>query len=78
MFTVRGIGNGHYVQLCYTLLADDKTTRSYEHSLDKLAEICPFTLTEAVVDFKKAIHSALVGKLPNLRVVGCRFHLREA
>jgi len=48
LFTVHGVRNGHYVQLCYGLLAD-KSTKNYEDFLDKLTTICPMTPTKAVV-----------------------------
>jgi hypothetical protein len=77
LFTVHGVRNGHYLQLCYALLPD-KTTKSYEDFLDKLTEICPFIPTNAVVDFETAVHNALVDKWPNLTIIGCRYHLRQA
>ena len=77
LFTVHGICNGHYVQLYYALLPN-KTTESYENFVDHLLEICPFTPSETVLDFKTAIHNALQKKWPDVTVVRCRFHLRQA
>lgn len=59
LFTVHGIQNGHYVQLCHALLPN-KSIPSYKVFLEKLIEICPLAPTTAVVDFETAIHASLL------------------
>lgn len=77
LFTVHGIRNGHYVQLCYALLPDE-TTATYIAFVELLSNVCPLAPTTSVVDFESAIHNALRSKWPNVTIVGCRFHLRQA
>lgn len=78
LFTVHGIKNGHYVQLCFALLPD-KTTLSYTNFLEKLVDLCPLLApTSVVVDFETGIHTAMLTLWPHVQLIGCRFHLRQA
>lgn len=78
VFTIHGIENGNYVQLCHVLLPS-KCTSTYIKFLNILTDICPLLApSTVVVDFESAIHSAILAVWPGTQIVGCRFHLRQA
>lgn len=78
LFTVHGLKNGYYIQLCYAILPN-KTTVTYTHFLKKLVEMCPpLNPKHVVLDFETAIHHAILSQWPTTELKGCRFHLRQA
>jgi len=79
LFTVHGIQNGNYVQLCFALLPSKKSTAAYVAFLELLLNLCPLlTPSTIVVDYEISIHNAVRQLWPGVEVVGCRFYLREA
>lgn len=82
LFTLHIIKNGHYIPLAFCLLPNklEKTYKKLFELLRNKCEQCKFTLApkHAVVDFEIAIHNAIKSVWPNVKLVGCRFHLRQA
>lgn len=82
LFTIHGFLNGHYIPLVFCLLKD-KTQKSYEFCLSKVAELCKnvdvnLSPLEIVVDFEMSIHNAINSIWENIKISGCRFHLTQA
>lgn len=71
LFTIYGIKNGNYVQLCYALLPSECTV-TYTHFLNVLTDVCPLVASSTVVvDFESEISRVWSGT----KIVGCEFHL---
>ena len=78
LFTVHGLKNGYYIQLCYAI-SPNKTIVTYTHFFKKLVEICPrLSPKHVVLDFETAIHHAILSQGPTIELKSCRFHLRQA
>lgn len=78
-FTIHGMSNGHYIPLLFCLLPD-KQAETYKKLFHVITNECKFSLNiaEVVIDFEKAIHKAVEETWPNVRIIGCRFHLGQA
>ena len=59
-------------------LLPDKATDSYSHFLTALSDVCLLIATTAIVNFETAINNTQRRKWPDMTIVGCRFHLRQA
>jgi hypothetical protein len=82
MFTIHGIKNGHYVPLVFCLLPN-KSKESYSKTFDIIKSKCTmlrlnFEPREVVVDFEESIHKAVREMWPNVKLIGCRFHLSQS
>lgn len=79
LFTIHSYADNQYVPLVFCLL-QDKKKRSYTEALDATRKECAehglqFHPECAVVDFEEAIHGSLRSTFPDIKLVGCRFHL---
>lgn len=82
LFTIHGHLSGHYVPLVFCVLPD-KTADSYSKAFEFVIKQCSehllsFRPSEIVVDFEKAIHTAAKNIWPQIKIIGCRFHLSQA
>ena len=79
LFTVRGVQNGHYIQLCHGLLAD-KSTKSYDDLWDKLTATCPMTPIKAMAKHyhRRLPESAAQINAPVRNLLVCAFYSSNA
>jgi hypothetical protein len=82
MFTIHGKKNCHYVPLVFCLLPN-KSKESYSNTFDIIKSKCTmlrlnFEPREVVVDFEESIHGAVREMWPNVKLIGCRFHLSQS
>ncbi len=82
LFTVHVIQNGYYIPLIFSLLAN-KQSSTYEKLFLILKKECEqistcFKPNEIVADFETAIHTAARNIWPDVKIIGCRFHLTQS
>lgn len=82
LFTIHGLKNGHYVPLVFCLLPN-KAASTYEAAFRLIVNKClehglTFYPERIVVDFEISIHLAIKVIWSAARIVGCRFHLKQA
>lgn len=82
LFTIHGYINGHYIPMLFCLLPN-KTAITYKQLFRLIISAClrkniVLHIREVVMDFEKAIHSAVSDVWPDIKVIGCRFHLTQS
>jgi len=82
LFTVIIFKNGHYVPLSYFLLPD-KCANTYANAFRCIVEKCSvqnvqFNPSTLVADFEEAIHVGAKFVWPQMKIIGCRFHLTQS
>ena len=81
-FTIHTIKNGVYIPLLFCLLKD-KHASTYQFLFESLKQLCLENLIllnpeEIVIDFEPGLHKAAKDTWPNIKIVGCRFHLSQS
>lgn len=82
LFTIHVFINDHYVPIFFCLLPN-KESATYKKLFILIKEECEkhniiFYVDEVVVDFEKAIHKAILDFWPEVKIIGCRFHLCQS
>jgi len=81
LFTIYGLGNGHYVPLAFFLLANKHQT-SYENvfrnTVSEAATLCVNVQQFFYADFETAIHNTATTVWPGCEVKASRFPLGQS
>jgi len=82
LFTIHIFKNGHYVPLSFFLLPD-KSANTYASAFRCVVEKCSsknlhFNPTTLIADFEEAIHVGAKFVWPQIKIIGCRFHLTQS
>ena len=82
MFSIHTVDNGHYIPLVFILLPN-KVADTYFQAFKLLASYCEsvnlsWKPEELVSDFERAIHIGAIKLWPDLKILGCRFHLTQS
>ena len=78
LVTIPSVHNSWSIPVLFDLLPDKKET-SYKRMFDVLKKECPsLKPTDCMVDFEIGLQNAIKKSFPNIKVVGCLFHLSQA
>lgn len=82
LFTIHAFTRNHYIPVAFCLLPN-KLKSTYRQLFEEIKQKCcemewTFNPKNIVIDFEKAIHVGVLEVLPNVNIIGCRFHLAQA
>jgi len=82
LFTIHVLQNNNYVAVAFCVLKN-KNLQSYTSVLSAIKDLCVneqliWNPKKIVIDFEKAIHTAVQTIFCESEIVGCRFHLAQA